>query len=302
MTYIITSLCDTKYGFRKLLIRLQMLSNPSKEIGLIAALTCEASPIIRALDLKPVSKINSFSLYKGEGITLIISGIGSENSAAATNYLMGHNPGIKALINFGICGATQDFKKNCIVTPSKILNISTGQTYYPEILVKGGALGTLATADEPVTSAITDVDFYDMEGAGIFTAGLRYLAPSRISIIKVVSDNLTDLPQTKDEVTAIINAAKEHLISFIKIIQKIPIHEPNLLDDELQLIEKIKVLGRLTVTQERQLSSISLDFKYRGGDLSLALKQFSERTNTLRGDSASRDIFFSKIVNVLKSV
>ena len=275
-----------------------MVDNSKKEIGLIAALTCEASPIIKALDLKPISYLSGFSLYRGEGTTLVISGIGSENSAAATNYLMGHTPSIKSIINFGICGATSNFKKATIVTPSKIVNLSTQDTFFPEILVKGGAIGTLGTADETVTSPMNDVDFYDMEGAGIYAAAIRYLIPS---FLKVVSDNLTDLPQTKDEVTTIINSQKDHILSFIQLIRELPILEPTLQELEIQALERIQSLGKLTVSQERLLRSLAIDFKYRGGDLSPLLRQFDNKLQTLKGDSTSRDIFFSELTNVLKS-
>jgi nucleoside phosphorylase len=269
------------------------------EIALISALTCEASPIIEELNLRLFTRVASFSIYKGDNFTWIISGIGAENGAAAINYLMGHNPGVKKIINLGICGAVTGFQKQTIVTPSKIVDLKSEAVFYPEIAIKGGALGTIGTAEEPITSPISDIDFYDMESAAIFGSAVRYLPPSRIGILKVVSDNLTDLPQSKDEVSAIIRAQKNNLIEFIKTFAALPMVEPSLSPAEISMLDKIKTAARLTVIQERQLTANAFNFKHRGGDLSPVFSGFLAKISTLKGDSTSRDNFLKELTDVL---
>lgn len=276
-----------------------MPSVKKNEIALISALTCEAIPLIEELELRPITKAASFTIYKRDNFTLIISGIGAENASAALNYLMGLCPNTQKIINFGICGAIPGFEKHTIVTPSKIVDLKSKASFYPEILLKGGALGTIGTAEEPITSPVSDIEFYDMESAAIFGSGIRYLPPSRIGILKIVSDNLIDLPQSKEEVSAIVRAQKEKLSEFIVSFAELPLAEPRLEEAERSALEKIKIGARLTVTQERQLISNAFDFKHRGGDLTSSLAGFMLKLNDLRGDTASRDSFLREISDVL---
>jgi len=96
-----------------------------KKLGLVVAMEVEAIILIEKLKLKEIDKSNKVyanneKIGKYSSLTLIISGIGMENSAIATQLLILIH-GVDNILNFGYVGSnTVDI--GTIVSPNAVFN------------------------------------------------------------------------------------------------------------------------------------------------------------------------------------
>ena len=85
------------------------VSNVEPTVCWVVALKSEAKPIISYFELDHQSGNNIFPIYRNDklGHSLIISGVGQINAAAATTYLASESgaPPWAAWINLGIAGS-----------------------------------------------------------------------------------------------------------------------------------------------------------------------------------------------------
>ena len=166
-------------------------------IGLIIATRIEAAPFIEALGLEARGE-TGLPVYKGDGIVLVISGIGKANAAMAVTYCcFAFQP--QWIVNLGAAGSTKAshglgdvFHVTKVVEWDRPLLSSEGpHLHFPHVL-KGFREAVLATQDRPVIDRSAReviapaADLVDMEGAAVVQAA-RKLATSCV-IFKFVSD------------------------------------------------------------------------------------------------------------------
>ena len=162
-------------------------------INLTIALMAEAAPVIKHWKLQKSSQQSPFPIYEGDGVTLIISGKGKCNSAAATSWLASttNNPGPtpSVWINIGIAGH-RSFDTGTVINASKLLENSTGHCWYPTLIKnKIKQTTTVCTVDTPC-SDYPDTHTYDMEATGFYQTAIRFTTAELTQCIKVISDNL----------------------------------------------------------------------------------------------------------------
>ena len=152
------------------------------------ALVAEAKPIIGHFKLICKEK-QPYNLYEGEGIVLIVSGMGSENTQKALLYALDHYDVRKAL-NIGIAGCKDES------IPKGTLFCTT----HPHL---GIPFATLSSHQTAITNqANLQTTLVDME-AETFLSTL----PSTIEryVFKVVSDHLEATIPIKGDVGNWIN-------------------------------------------------------------------------------------------------
>lgn len=262
-------------------------------VYIVTALPCEASPIVRKYGLKRDS-CRYFPLYRGDGMCLIVSGVGKMSAAIATAYLLAYDTGLGqtggekglAIINIGVCGAFH--QRYPIGTPllvNKVIDHETGNQYFPDILIEHpfeeGSLETYnhVVRQEDVLSGRVEpqADLADMEASGFFQAASRFLSPHQIYIIKVIGDYLDVVDFDRQRVAHCISGIMGLLDGFIKGVEGLCRVEGDVLTpDERQQLEKVKESLRLTVTQSHQLMDAATRYKLRTGRQLPDLTEFTQ--------------------------
>ena len=159
-------------------------------INLIVALSPEAKPVNQHLGLVRDNRNNHYPLFRNDHISLVISGYGVQNSAAATTWLHQANElrPDDIWINIGIAGHHSHAVGEAFLAHG-IQNVVTGESW---ALESGAKLShpteQLFTVAKPDNSYQLD-GLVEMEAAGFYPSALKCTTPDRIYCLKVVSDN-----------------------------------------------------------------------------------------------------------------
>lgn len=180
------------------------------------ALLAEAKPIVDTYKLKLIVQA-PFAIYRGENLTLVITGMGSAKALMGTTFMLTRfTPALSdVVINFGIVGSTYP-----IGTP--LLAHSLGcdtHTYYPDMRVVHPFVETaLFTSNVPhVGTSIHES--VDMEAFYVMQAALYFVTSSQIAIIKVVSDNFSDAIPSKEYVGALLKPHIQDALAYAQALE-----------------------------------------------------------------------------------
>lgn len=270
-------------------------------VHIVTALPCEASPIIEKYGLKR-DECRHFPVYRGRGLSLIVSGVGKMASTIATTYLLVQdlNTGqaeegeCLVIINLGVCGAFH--RRYPVGTPlliNKVIDHETGKQFFPDILIEHpfeeGSLEThnRVVKQEDILSGLVkpQADLVDMEASGFFQAASRFLSPHRIYIVKVVGDFLDAVDFDRQRVARCISKNLDAVDGFIKRLEDLCIENGDgLTAGERRQLEKVKEALRLTVTQSHQLMDMARRYKLRTGRPLPDLSEFMQVRVKVKAD------------------
>ena len=225
-------------------------------LGVVTALAAEALPLVRSLDLERAND-SRYPIYRGNGVELIVSGIGAIAAASAVGYLAGcaEEP-IRAWMNVGI-GGHRDLELGAPRLAHKVVHSGSGRVWYPPLVFDPPCPGaTIRTVDD-IQFDPPDDAIYEMEAAGFYAAALRFSTSETIQVLKVVSDNRRNPPDalTAERVERMIEAnllvvealvaATSEIAGELAVRQAPPLALAGFLDS-----------WHFTVTQRRQLDRL----------------------------------------------
>jgi hypothetical protein len=156
----------------------------------VAALHCEAKPVIDYYRLCKSPPGQAFDVYRGDGMACIVSGPGKLASAAACAWMAAACTDQPALawINLGTAGAAE----HEIGTAFRLLKITdsdSGKSYFPVAVANAKLEGSdCLTLARPCTDYRADC-LFDMEASGFVHAALYFSSAEMVQAVKVVSDN-----------------------------------------------------------------------------------------------------------------
>jgi len=152
------------------------------------ALQCEAQAFIDFYKMKSVTN-HTFKVFQKDDITLVISGIGKLNMAAACAYVYAkYDEPISSWLNIGICGADNKALGE-VYLANKIHDPSSTLTWYPPLIINSDIPGCeLITTDHP-TNHYSNNNIYDMEASGFYSTCIKFTTAELVTCLKVVSDN-----------------------------------------------------------------------------------------------------------------
>ncbi|VAX10115.1 hypothetical protein MNBD_GAMMA26-1296 [hydrothermal vent metagenome] len=153
--------------------------------NLVVALPAEARPLINHFGLRRQQPDGAFPIYRNEQVSLVLSGVGKQASAAATRCLFeGNDLATGSIwINIGIAGHACR-PVGDIILANNVVDETTGQHWMPQLgFVPPCDLDMLTTLNQP------DNDYarpgaFDMEAAGFLAA-----AGQKAYCLKIISDN-----------------------------------------------------------------------------------------------------------------
>ena len=213
-------------------------------IYIVTAMYAEAHPIITRFRLKKEMIRSPFQVFSDReaGVCLLISGTGMTAAAVAvssvcTRYGAGAAEEEDFLLNIGVCGwlshsGARPWRDSSqtgqLFLCNKILEQTTGRTFYPDILYRHpfreAPIVTGARVYEKTDqrdTQETDALLYDMEASSVYQAGACFLGPHQMSFLKTVSDDGDVRNVTPERIEQLIGENMDPLTDYIEALQAI---------------------------------------------------------------------------------
>ena len=163
---------------------------------IVTALKPEAQAFVDKYKLKK-NKLQNYTLFQNENITLIISGIGVNNARLATQTLI-NNFDITdddIYLNTGICAAPKSHRIGELIEIGTIVYNDTSYLFDAD-------KQTLTCKDEEISSEqATPVD---MESYGFYDAVIHNPAIKKFHILKITSDHFEPDTITKENTKSLL--------------------------------------------------------------------------------------------------
>ncbi len=164
---------------------------------LVVALKPEAQAFVDKYKLQK-TKLGNFTLFSNPSMILIISGIGVNNAAQATQTLINHYDitDNDIYLNIGICGASSKYKIGALLEIGKLV-FNEKITILPNLSDK-----KLTCVEEEATTSKYEI--IDMESYGFYDAVVHSPAIKNFHILKVVSDHFEPSKVTKEKTKSLL--------------------------------------------------------------------------------------------------
>src|SRR5210317_39526 len=135
----------------------------------VAALHCEAKPVIDHYRLKKSARHRAFDLFHKDEMICVISGVGKTCAAAATAWVAGlqHASASICWINLGIAGAA-NHNIGDIFRLSKITDMKNNRSYYPQSEFHSDIKTAACISLDQASVYYHPADLYDMEASAFF--------------------------------------------------------------------------------------------------------------------------------------
>jgi hypothetical protein len=236
---------------------------------IVCALPCEAAPFISHFQLKPYKTPSPFPIYTALSISLIISGVGKIQIAAAMGYLQGITNHLKhsAWINIGIAGHPS-LPLGTGILAHQVFDMANGRRYYPIFVtdrpVQTAPVWTVEKPEEHYEEQVV----YDMEASAFWSIASRFTTGELIHCYKVISDNSQSSFSciTPKNVEELIKLHIDPIETFIKALQNIM---NSLQSDEITDIDIKPFLLHWHFTSTQQFNLRSLLQKWRACHLKI---------------------------------
>jgi nucleoside phosphorylase len=195
-----------------------MMRPHSPDIRIITALPAEAKPINHHFSLQRDNRITAFPLFRNEELMLVVSGVGQQAAAAATQWLHGHSPPRhnSLWINIGIAGhATRELGQ--AILADRVCNDQGADISIATPAVPAFARATVVTVAQP-TADYPDDRIYDMEAFGFISVASRLLPPGAGQCLKIISDN-RDNPMRSISAKLVSGLISDQIDTLVELIE-----------------------------------------------------------------------------------
>jgi len=162
----------------------------SGTVNLVVALADEAQPLVDHFSLTLEANHEPFRVYTGDGVRLIVAGVGKLAAAAAVGYLYrwGGNRRDEAWLNVGIAGHAQ-LPLGTIRLAHKVTDESSAKRWYPPRILSAECPSCdIRCVDRPDNEYLGKA-MVDMESAGFVAAASRLATSELVQLAKIISDN-----------------------------------------------------------------------------------------------------------------
>lgn len=221
----------------------------------VVALAAEARPLIEHFRLKLVSD-SRIPYYANESVSLVLTGIGKMNAAAATAAALVQLPDNTVCVNVGIAGSDREIGE--LVMAGCVRDEATERCWYPSLSSNGHQIDaiTIVTVDA-VSTGYDPAIAFDMEASGYCNAALKFSCAELVHSLKIISDN-PQAPATRltaAEVSTLVGAQIDSVQQIVENLRLLA----GTLDSKTELqnwIQSITANIHFTATQQHQLSRL----------------------------------------------
>jgi adenosylhomocysteine nucleosidase len=189
----------------------------------VAALHCEAKPVIDYFRLKKSHAHHAFDVYQGDSMCCIVSGIGKLNSAAATAWIAAINRQSRSIawINIGTAGS-ESHAIGSAWWVNKITDIESNRRSYPVPLIDSKIPTEHCLTHSQVDNEYHSQFLSDMEASAFFDTATRFSSAELVHCIKVISDNKdTPCTQNKNQVSQLIQQNMTLIAEFSQALERL---------------------------------------------------------------------------------
>ncbi|MCH7881591.1 MAG: hypothetical protein IIB69_08510 [Proteobacteria bacterium] len=187
----------------------------------VAALHCEAKPVIDYYRLKKSRIDHPFDLYQGDQMLCVISGIGKTAVAAASAWVAALNREQASLawINLGTAGSAHYAIGTALVI-NKITECDSNHSFYPVPLIETTLESAHCLTLNQASSEYQQKHLFDLEASAFFATATRFSSVELVQCIKVISDNpKQQTGRDKTRVSQLIAQNIEPLTRFAQSLQ-----------------------------------------------------------------------------------
>ncbi len=158
-------------------------------MNFVVALKAEATPLVESFELAKENAPSPFPIFANDRHRLVLSGVGKELAAKATNFLSERfsNPN-QAWMNFGLSGHG-DLAKGTVFMANRILDDDGKSAFYPTQLLDHDLESSALQTCSSLVASYPDPIGYDMEASAFCSSASLVSIRELIQVVKVVSDN-----------------------------------------------------------------------------------------------------------------
>jgi nucleoside phosphorylase len=159
-------------------------------IHLVVALPAEAKPLIRHFGLERRSDTSPFPVYDSDSLSLIVSGVGKQQAAAATACLHAASAAAPdyAWLNIGIAGDGARAVGEGVLAHS-IKDAATRRCWYPPLVFQPPCETTAVLTVDEAASAYPRACSVDMEASAMMAVATRFSTSELVHCFKIIADN-----------------------------------------------------------------------------------------------------------------
>jgi len=220
----------------------------------VAAMHCEAKPIIDYYRLKKSQVEHGFDLYHSDHMLCIISGIGKTAVAAACAWVAAlyREQTSLAWFNIGIAGAA-DAPIGTAFWINKITDYESKRSYYPVPLIETSLKPVHCMTLNQASSEYLPQLLFDMEASAFFVTATRFSSAELVQCVKIVSDNLTQ--QTGLDKSRISQLIAQNIESLTEISESLQALDKQISANKIDASDWQKFIQRahFSQTQKSQL-------------------------------------------------
>ncbi len=173
-------------------------------ICLLTALPSEAKPLLRHFELRGEPLPGPFPCHLGDGLAVVVSGIGKAAAAAGCAYLyarLQHGGEVSAAelasaawINLGIAGHGSLPLGEALLA-HEIRDRASGRRHFPSLVIEPPCRTDTVITVDGVERAYDPPVAYDREAAAFFEVARRFTHSELVHCLKVVSDSPAAAPE-----------------------------------------------------------------------------------------------------------
>ncbi|MGN0506064.1 MAG: spore photoproduct lyase family protein [Lachnospiraceae bacterium] len=263
-------------------------------ITIITALYAEAKPFIECFALKRNTSEPLLTLFEGEEIRILITGVGPMAACMAVTRCFTLFPPERTdlVANVGLAGYVTSADTRSAAIGScylalKLTECSTERTFYPDLLYPNSfAKAQVMTASAVVTeSSARSADslplLADMEAAAVYQAALPYLSTERMFFFKIVSDETAAKQQACSSVRpeALIVPHAASISDFLTQVQTYIANEPAnhpvtfSVEEQMEIDRLLDVLP-MTASMQQELFHLLRYHKLCGNSVTELISSF----------------------------
>jgi len=234
------------------------MSDAPVALNLVVALATESRPLVEHFRLSEDRSAVGFRVYRGDGMRLVVTGMGRVACAAGVAALGEQTGGgvAQAWLNVGIAGhASHPVGEG--VHALGIVEAATGRRWHPPRIVDMPGRGeVVCTVDAPETG-YADSRVYDMEASAFYATALRYATAELVQVYKIISDNRENGVDTVDKRSVRENMAR-HLPAIEELGAKLAglAGEVNATRPRLAELDRILNRWHFSVSQQHRLREL----------------------------------------------
>ncbi len=263
---------------------------------ILSAMKAESAPVIDHFNLKRERKF-SFPVFSNSDLFLIGIGIGKKKIANRINSFIQSNNNVNIqFINIGIAGAKRGISElGNIYCIHKIIDHSTNQVFYPDILIKHFLEErVLTTVEKEINDGGKDYNtLVDMEASEIFRTCSKIVPLHNLFFYKIISDHLSfdsgrlNYEQIKKIINVHIGTLERLLVSCKDLGN---INSPILTIDEQNWIQDLTKTLSLTKTQNLNFTKLIKGFRLKNPNRSLPKVIISKPISKFHRNQQYKDI------------